>query len=268
MPLKIKEIEGVKYAEVDKDGNPLYVDKDGKEMGYDGETLASNLLEATNESATLKTEIKDVKESLSKFDGIDDPEKAKIALQTVANLDDKKLIDAGEVERVKKEAVTVAEEKHNDIIERQYKPIIAERDDLRNQLHNEMIGGRFARSKFIDESVAVPGELIQSYFGKHFSIEDNKVVAKGHDGKEIVSKDPSRGGVYADFDEALQILVESSPMKDSLLKGNGRAGTGSGRAGSGEGDGKSITREQANKMAIEDPAAMAKLMSEGISVVD
>src|SRR5690606_41187001 len=72
-------------------------------------------------------------------------------------------------------------------------------DLFQAQLHNELIGGGFARSKFIQDNIAVPIDMIQATFGKNFQIENGKVVAVGADGQKIYSR--TRPGEIADFDE-------------------------------------------------------------------
>jgi hypothetical protein len=79
------------------------------------------------------------------FEGIEDPEAAKKALQTVKNLDDKKLVDAGQVETVKNEAIKA--------VRAEFEPIVAERDKLKGELYGEKIGGSFMRSKFIQDKI-------------------------------------------------------------------------------------------------------------------
>ncbi len=267
MALKIVEIEGKKYAELSDDGDPLYTTEDGKEIGYNGESLADKLHEVNGESATRRRELKEAKERLATFEGIDDPEAARKALSTVKNLDDKKLVDAGEVEKVKTEAIKATEEKYENQIEQQYKPAIKERDELKGALHKEMIGGRFARSKYIAEKLAAPVPMIEAYFGKNFTIEEGKVVAKYENGNEIFS--PSKPGDRAEFDEALKVLVEASPFKDQILKGANKSGTGApGSGGGGGGGDKTMMRAEADKLATENPAEMAKKMGEGYKVVD
>ena len=46
------------------------------------------------------------------YEGIDDPAAARKAMTTVRGLTDKQLVDAGEVERVKAEAIRAIEEKY------------------------------------------------------------------------------------------------------------------------------------------------------------
>ena len=268
MPLKVVEIEGKKYGELAEDGKVLYVAEDGTETAYDGEALAGKVTELNGEAATRRRELKEANTKLEKFSGIEDPEAAIKALETVKSLDDKKLIDAGEVDKVKAEAISATEQKWETLIKEKYEPLEAERDKYRDGLHKEMIGGRFARSKFIAEKMVVPVEMVQATFGHHFEIEEGDVVAKYSDGKQVFSK--SSPGDVADFDEALELIVLDSSMSEHVLKGVNKKGTGAPGSGKNRrsGDGKTMTRAEADKLGLENPAEMAKLMSEGWRVVD
>ena len=101
--------------------------------------------------------------------------------------------------------------------------------------------------------------MIEAYFGQNFKIEDGKVVARNAAGNEIYS--PSNPGTLAEFDEALQILVEGSPFKEQILKGTNKSGTGATGPGEG-GSGKSISRDEFQKIAMDDPARASKMMLE------
>lgn len=115
--------------------------------------------------------------------------------------------------------------------EPQIQQLTQERDSVQAQLHKELIGGGFARSKFIQEKIAVPADMIQATFGNNFKIEDGKVVAYGVDGQKIYSR--TKHGEVADFDEALETLVGGYQHKDSILKGNQSTGGGYGGQGGG-----------------------------------
>ncbi|WP_274571133.1 hypothetical protein [Neisseria leonii] len=83
------------------DGKPVYVHEDGKEVPFDA-AAAMEKIGSLNAEAKRHREAKDAAESrLKAFEGIEDAAAAKKALATVRNFDDKKLIDAGEAERVK-----------------------------------------------------------------------------------------------------------------------------------------------------------------------
>lgn len=206
MKLKLDENGHV----VVQDGKPVYVHDDGKEVTFDALQTVSTINRLTGELKTTREAKEKAETALTVFEGIDNPADAIKALQTVRNLDDKKLVDAGEVEKVKAEAIKAVEDK--------FAPVVQERDALQAQLNNELIGGGFARSKYIQDNIAVPVDMIQAQFGKNFKIEDGKVVAYGADGQKIFSR--ARPGEVADFDEALETLVGGYQHKDAILKGS------------------------------------------------
>ncbi|MCO8058068.1 DUF6651 domain-containing protein [Acinetobacter towneri] len=223
MKLKTVTIEGKTYAEVNEQGLPLYIHDDGKEVAHDAPQTVATISRLNGEAKTNRERYEKAESALKTFEGIEDPAAAKKALETLKNFDDKKLVDAGEVEKIKLEAIKAVEEK--------YAPIVQERDAVQQQLHKELIGGGFARSKFIQENIAVPVDMIQATFGQSFKIEEGKVVAYGADGQKIYSR--TRPGEVADFDEALETLVGGYQYKDHILKGG--QGSGGGFQGGGQG---------------------------------
>ena len=66
--------------------------------------------------------------------------------------------------------------------------------------------------------------MVQATFGKAFKIEEGKVVAYDANGNKIFSQ--SRPGELAEFDEALEALVDAYPHKDHILKPTGAQGSG------------------------------------------
>lgn len=228
MKLKLDENGHV----VVQDGKPVYVHDDGKEVPFDAAQTVATISRLNGEAKTHREAKEQLETKLKGFEGIEDPAAAKKALETLKNFDDKKLVDAGEVEKVKAEAIKAIEDK--------YAPIVQERDAFQAQLHNELIGGGFARSKFIQDNIAVPTDMIQATFGKNFQIENGKVVAVGADGQKIYSR--TRPGEVADFDEALETLVGGYQHKDSILKG------GQGSGGGFQGGGNSNTGLKRSEM--------------------
>lgn len=253
MKLKTVEVDGKTYAEV-QDGKPVFLDDGGKEVAFDA-PHATATISRLNGEAKGHREAKEAAESaLKKFDGISDPAAAIKALETVKNLDDKKLVDAGEVEKVKAEAIKAVEEK--------YKPIVEERDSAVNELRQEKIGGSFARSKFIADKMAVPADMVEAMFGRNFAVDGGKIVAKDGNGNQIYSK--SRPGEPADFDEALEALVEGYSHRDSILKGRGQNGSGA-KPGGGSGSGKTMSRAEFDGM---DFAARRAAMKDGVQLTE
>lgn len=252
MKLKLDD----KGAVVVQDGKPVYVEDDGKEVAFDAPATRATITRLNGEAKSHRERAEAAEEKLKIFEGIDDPAKARQALETLKNLDDKKLIDAGEVEKVKREVQTAFEEKLK-ATEKKYDPVVKERDSLKSALHQEKLSTAFNRSKFIQDKMAIPVDLAQARFGSNFAIEDGKIRAKGSDGNLVYSR--ARPGELADFDEALEILVDAYPYRDSILKSSGASGGGA-SGSSGGGAGKQITRAQFDAMLPAEQSKAAKEM--------
>jgi hypothetical protein len=229
MKLKTVEVSGVTYAEI-KDGKPVYVHPDGKEVAMDVADLAGKVTFLTAESEKAFARRDEAMKALKAFEGIDDAEAARKALQTIANIDAKKLIDAGEVERVKAE---IGKSYEGKLTEAQTRT-----QQLEQQLYGEKIGGSFSRSKLIADKLAIPADMVQARFGQAFKIEDGKTVAYDAHGNKIYSR--ARPGELADFDEALESLIETYPYKDHILKSSGASGGGA-QGGSGTPSGRDLS---------------------------
>lgn len=219
-----------------QDGKPVYVHDDGKEVAFDAPSAVSKIASLNREAQTHR-EAKETAEARAKaFDGIEDAEAARRALETLKNIDEGKLIQAGKVEEIKTAAKKAAEEQvlaankaHADELARTK----ADLDKVTGDLYAEKIGGGFNRSKLIGEKFAIPADLVQARFGQAFKVEDGKIVAYDQAGNKIFSR--ARPGELADFDEALETLVDAYPYKDSILKGSGASGSGASSNGGGSG---------------------------------
>ena len=220
------------------DGKPVYVADDGREVAFDyAGTLAT--ISRLNGEAKSHRERAEAAESRAKlFEGIEDADAARKALATVKNLGDQQLIAAGEVERIKSETAKAVEEK--------FKPYVGKAEKLEAQLHREVIGGAFARSKFIGDKLAIPPDMVEAAFGRHFSLTDGRVVAKGPDGNTIYSR--ANPGELAGFDEAVEMLVNAYPHRDSILKGTGASGSGATGGNGAAGGAKQMPRAAWNAL--------------------
>lgn len=243
MKLKLDEQGHV----VVQDGKPVYVHDDGKEIPFDAAAAMSKIGDLNKEAKGHRERADTAETKLKAFEGIDDPVAAAKALATVKNLDDKKLVDAGEVEKVKTEAIKAIEEK--------YAPTVKRVEELEGQLYGEKIGGSFARSKFIADKLAIPSDIAQSFFGKHFSIDSGKVVATDLGGNKVFSR--TRPGELADFDEALEFLVESYPGKDHIIRSSGASGSGAG-GGAGQGGNKVPPGQAPKRSDFQDDISYAR----------
>lgn len=198
------------------DSKPVYVHDDGKEIPFDAAATVQTITRLNGEAKSHRERAEAAEKTLKSFEGIADPAAALKALETVSNLDHKKLVDAGEVERVKAEISKAFETKLSEAG--------GKVQTLEQQLYSEKIGGNFSRSKLIADKLAIPADLVQAKFGQAFKVEDGKIVAYDHTGNKIFSR--SRPGELADFDESLEALIENYPHKDSILKGSGASGSG------------------------------------------
>ena len=118
------------------------------------------------------------------------------------------------------------------------------------------------RSKFIADKVAVPSDLVQAMFGQRFKVEDGKIVGYDAAGNKLFSR--SKPGEIADFDESLEMLVDSYANRDAILKGTGNSGSGT-RESNGTGGGKSMSRTAFEAL---DPGGKAKAMADKVALVD
>lgn len=252
MKLKLDEAGHV----VVSDGKPVYVGDDGKEIAFDAPGTIATISRLNGEAKGHREAKERAEAALKAFEGITDPAAARDAMEKLSKIDAKRLIDAGEVDKVKAEAIKAVEE--------QYKPIVAKAEALEKKLYGEMIGGAFARSVYAKEKLAIPADFVQARFGQQFKLEDDKVVAYDVSGNKIYSK--SRPGEVADFDEALEFLVDAYPQRDHILKGIGGAGSGT-KAGGGHGDAgsKSISRAEFGKLGPSDQMAKVR---DGFAVTD
>jgi hypothetical protein len=131
------------------------------------------------------------------------------------------------------------------------------------ELASEKITGAFARSPFVRDKLALPGDIAQSKFGSSFKVENGAVVAHDDSGAVILST--SRPGEPADFEEAIAALVNAYPDKDHILKGSGASGTGA-RTSAGGGRATTMTRAEFERL---DPAAQHRtIMVDKIQLVD
>lgn len=236
MPWKLDDAGNV----VTDGGKPVFIHPDGKEFGFDGDGTVATIGRLKDESKQHREAREALETKYKGFDGIDDPDAARKALDTVRNLDAKKLVDAGEVEKMKGEWAKA--------MEAQYKPYVDKATNLERELHSEKIGGSFNRSKYIAEKCAIPADMIQSRFGQNFKLEDGKVVAYDGNGNKLYSR--ARPGEVADFDEALETLIEQYPYKDHIIKGSGASGSGAPSGKGGGGSGKSMSRAQFDQLPV------------------
>lgn len=154
MKLKTVEINGKQYAEIDTAGLPVYVHDDGKEIGFDAPLATKKITELNGEAKNHRLAKEAAEEKLAKFAAIEDPKKAIEALEMLSKIDQKKLLDAGQVDQVKAEITKNFQQQLDE--EKQRSQM------LEKQLYDSMIGGSFAGSKYIADKIAIPADLLQA----------------------------------------------------------------------------------------------------------
>ena len=262
MPFK-KDAQGaIVTQEVNGQLLPVFVHPDGKEAPFDGDATVATISRLNGEAKAHREAKEAAEAALKPFrdSGITDAAAAAKALATVKNLDDKKLVDAGEVEKVKTAAV--------ESVRKEFEPVVKERDALKGQLDSHLIGGAFSRSKYIAEKFAAEGpagaEIAQALFGSRFKVEDGRLVAYDQNGSKLFSR--TRHGELAEADEAIELMVDAYPHKASLLKGSG--GSGGGAQGGGNGGGKrSYTRAQFDTLSPSERMAVSQAVGKGEAVL-
>lgn len=250
MKLKLDEQGHV----VVNDGKPVYTHDDGKDIPFDASQALSKITALNGESKSHRERAERAEGQLKQFEGID-PDVARKAIDTISKLDQKALVDAGKVDEVRSEITKVYEGKLSEAKKHS--------DKLEFDLRREKIGGSFARSKVIAEKLAIPVDMVEARFGAAFSLEDGKVIAHGSDGNKLFSR--VRPGEPADFDEALELLIEQYPHRDHILKSSGATGGGAVGGGSGQGAQRSISRAAFDVLS---PAKQMEYVKDGGIISD
>jgi hypothetical protein len=112
--------------------------------------------------------------------------------------------------------------------------------------------------------LAIPADLVEARFGGQFRIEDGQVVAFDGAGNRIAS--PANPGEPASFDEALAIIVQAYPYRDTILKGTGARGSGA-QGGGARGEGRHVSRAQFLALSPAGQAAVARDAAAGKAVI-
>jgi len=208
-----------------QDGKPVYIHDDGSEVAFDAAATVATIKARNAEAKTNRERAEAAETKLKAFEGIEDPAAALKAIETVKGYDSSKSKDADEFNR----RLADANKAWQDKVDAEKKRA----DEVQQQLHSEIVGGNFARSKYIAEKLGVPTDMVQATFGKHFKVESGKLVAVDAAGNVITSK--ANPGANATFDEALETLVGGYAHKDSILKPTNAPGSGTPSGGGGGG---------------------------------
>ena len=243
MPMIYKMSEdkdGNKAILVDEKGLPIVIDNDKEDdagFGIDAIHLLSKVPALQEEAKNHRLKAKETSEKLKVFDGID-PTKATEAMQIAANLTAGDLTKKEEVERIKKETEDAWSGKISEL-NKVHEIAIKEKEttisNMDLDLRQSLLSNNFAKSPHFSGKEPVTRltpDIAEAYFGKSFKIEtvDGRRKAVGYIGEDVIYS-KSKPGTLADFDEAMDRIIDAYPMKDVIL----HKSTGSGAQGGGGG---------------------------------
>lgn len=225
--------------------------EDGKfHLNVDGVEDVTGLKSALQKE---RDNVKELKAKYAAYEGID-PEKAQEALQKLRDLEEKKLIEAGELEKVLENRTKMMRQDHQAQVEQLTKRAEAAETsaaDLRKQLATAVI------ERGIADAVAEVGQprkgalidIIQR--GRQtWKLDDKgKPVATNEDGTTVYGKD---GKEPISMKEWAENLLEQAPHLFEESKGGGAKGSIVG------GDGKSMPAEELAKLSPAQRIAFAR----------
>ena len=255
MKLRVDENGNVVVA----DGMPVYVHDDGKEIPFDAAKAAAKIKDLNGESKQYREQVEAAKKQLAGFNGLD-PEAARKALDIVKNLDDKKLVDAGEVETLKRTLSASFEENLSNTkkgYEAKLEETATKLTQQEKNIHELLIMGAFERSPFLRDKTTLTPDIAYASFRDGLRVEyDAKgkpfVVGYLNEEKIYSRTDP---GKFAAPEECIEMIIAAHPMKERFLKGSGSQGSGAG-GGGGNGGGDDLQ----SRLAAAEKAQNVQLM--------
>lgn len=243
-----------KVAEVGENGHPLWIPE---EEGADSTPVevdwASALLtisrlngeskEKREKAEELTTQLTEVNDKLKGFGELD-PKAAQAAITKLESIDQGALLTADKVESFKASILQAAQAENANLVKGYdekiggLEKVVGEKD---GQIYKLVVSNAFANSSFI-KGLNSPVGMVESFFGHYFKVEDGLPVGYINGNKINSRKNP---GNTAIFEEAIEIIIDQYPEKDSLFPG-----TGGGSGGQGGSDKGMLKAEQIKGMSL------------------
>lgn len=263
MSWKLKIDEKTQSPVVTEDGKIVYINPDGDELPLDPPSMYEKIGSLGKSNQKDREKYTSLRDKFSPFSEIEDivkwKEEADKALEAVANFNEKDWLKADKVDALKKEITSAYEEKlaaKDAAYAEKEKAIFQTVEKKDQQIRQLLVSNKFAVSKYFngkDSKTLLPPDLAESYFGKHFRVEeadDGSLSIKAFNsvGDPILSK--VEPGEPAEFEEAIGFIVDGYPHKDQILRaaGSGSGGSGGGGGGgAGGGDELASLRKQLEK---------------------
>lgn len=220
-----------------ENGNPVYIDDDGKDLVMDVPGLYSKVRTLNGESAARRQKIEELTARYAPVKDIEDLSsfltKANEAFETLKAYEGKDSEHTAKIDELKASIKQSYEGKINDL-KKGFETQLLERQDVISgkdaMIYDLMVSSQFSSSPWFSgeapKTVLLP-EIAESYFGKNFKVEEHggKLRVIGYlDGNMIYSR--QNPGEPADFNEAVEEIISKYPMKDRILRA-GKQGSGS-----------------------------------------
>lgn len=198
-----------------KDGKIVLLDDDGKEVAFDALVANNTISNLHKEAAEHRKKSSERGKIIDKLGDID-IDAAKEALQTVQSMSQEHKL---QVEQLK--------ENLNKTWQDKYQQKEEEAKSLSQKLYDATVTAKFATSEAVKKTILTP-DIAAKVFGSHFK-EDGTAV--DFNGNTIYSME--KPGEAAQFDEALNVILNNYPNKNAILRGSGANGSGSHNSGPG-----------------------------------
>lgn len=232
--------------ETDGDGNPIYLDGDGKET-----TVAPGYINRLNtEAAQHRTAARDAQKKLEAFGDLD-PKAAKDAVAKMKDVNFDELVNKGEIENVRTQ------------LREQFEADIKERDDkltdANGRIEKLALNNAFNSSEFLNKRLALPVDAAKATFRDRFRVEGDKVIPLNERGEPLINKH----GDVASVDEAFDAYITARSDKDTWLKAPDVGGSGSQGGGGGRGTGNVMKRAEFDALPLEKKTEVGQKAAKG-----
>jgi len=203
-------------------GQPLVKGADGKEFEVDA-------IGANEKITKLVTESNDRRKKLGE---------ANTALAEMSNERDTLKTQVDAIDDKNKVKISEITDNINKAWEEKQKTWETEKGALNTQLFNVTTGVKFATSP-VAKKLILPADIALATFGKSFRPDGTAVDAAGN---TILSME--NPGKPAEFDEALTVLIDAYPNKDSIIRSEAGGGGGHTPQGGGGNEGSLTASEK------------------------
>lgn len=263
MALVLKRDEETKQPIITEDQKIIYYDDqdpEKKDLPLDPAAMYDKIGDLGKQNKKDRDLYRGLRDQMKPFEGIENLEEwkkeADNAIETVGNFNDKDWMKAEKVEKLKSDMRDSYEAK---LAGKDEKILAVEKDAAEKlsgkdtQIRALMVSTKFAQSKqFVGENkkTILPPDIGEAYFGSHFKVEQ----PEGGEGKPVLRAYRANGdlitskinpGDPAEFEEAIAIIIDEYPNRDSILAAPGSGSGGKGGEGNqGESDDLASLKKQ------------------------